>query len=110
MATYILLTRMTAEGMRDLSAFQEMNTHVDEKLHEEGVHVNWLSHYTILGPYDYLDIFEAKDNEDAAKVALIIRSFGQATTEVWPAVPWDRFEHLTGNSQRIQRKPAKKGR
>src|SRR4051812_10698562 len=103
MASYILLTRMTAEAMRDLDNFRELNSHVDEKLREEGLEIHWVAHFTTLGPYDYLDIFEAKDNEEAAKVALVIRSLGHATTEVWPAVPWDRFENLAG--QRKRKKP-----
>jgi len=37
------------------------------------------------------DIFEAPDSETATKVALIVRSFGHATTETWIATPWDRF-------------------
>jgi uncharacterized protein with GYD domain len=112
MATYILLTRMTTEAMQDLEAFREHNSHVDERLGEEGVDVSWLAHYTVLGPYDYLDIFEARDNEEAAKVALIIRSLGHATTEVWPAVPWERFEGLGGahgGSKNRVRKLKRKG-
>jgi uncharacterized protein with GYD domain len=48
----------------------------------------------VLGPYDYLDIFEAPDNEAAAKVAVVVRSFGHATTETWPATPWERFRKI----------------
>jgi hypothetical protein len=30
----------------------------------------------------------------AARVIMIVRSFGHAQTETWTAVPWDRFETL----------------
>jgi uncharacterized protein with GYD domain len=53
--------------------------------------VTWIGNYAVLGTCDYLDIFEASDNETATKVALIVRSFGHATTETWLATPWDRF-------------------
>jgi uncharacterized protein with GYD domain len=43
---------------------------------------------------DYLDIFEEPDSDAATKVALLIRSFGNATTETWVATPWDRFLSL----------------
>jgi uncharacterized protein with GYD domain len=48
----------------------------------------------VLGPCDYLDLFEAPDNEVAAKVAVIVRSFGHATTETWPVTPWERFRDV----------------
>ncbi|MND06129.1 hypothetical protein D3C83_273300 [compost metagenome] len=48
----------------------------------------------VLGPTDYVDIFTAPDNAAATKVATIIRTFGHATTEVWPATEWDEFIKL----------------
>lgn len=95
MANYILLTRLTSEAIKDPKAFSQLNQVITTKLHQQAPEVKWLSNYSILGPYDYLDIFEAPDNETATKVAVIIRSFGHATTEVWPAIPWERFEKIT---------------
>jgi uncharacterized protein with GYD domain len=40
----------------------------------------------VLGAYDYVDIFEAADIEVAMKVSTIVRTFGHAHTEVWPAI------------------------
>jgi uncharacterized protein with GYD domain len=64
---------------------------VAEKLKIECPEVRWISSYSILGPYDYLDLFEAPSADAAAKVAIIVRSFGHATTEIWTAEPWERF-------------------
>jgi len=50
--------------------------------------------YATLGPYDFLDVFEAPDQATATKVALIIRSFGHATTETWSATPWEDFKKI----------------
>jgi uncharacterized protein with GYD domain len=50
--------------------------------------------YAVLGPYDYLDILEAPDETVAAKVVIVIRSFGHAEMETWTAIPWERFESL----------------
>lgn len=36
----------------------------------------------------------APDETVAAKVVVIIRSFGHAETETWTALPWERFESL----------------
>ena len=56
--------------------------------------MKWLANYAILGPCDYLDLFEAPDESLAAKVVMLIRSFGHAQTETWTAVPWERFKSL----------------
>jgi uncharacterized protein with GYD domain len=60
--------------------------------------VRWLANYAILGPYDYLDIFEAPSELEAAKAIMIIRSFGRAQTETWTALPWERFRGLIPGS------------
>jgi hypothetical protein len=36
--------------------------------------------------------FEAPDETTAAKVVMIIRSYGHGQTETWTAMPWERFE------------------
>lgn len=48
----------------------------------------------MLGPYDYLDIFEAPEIETAMKVSTLVRTFGHAHTEVWAATEWQRFKEL----------------
>lgn len=94
MGTYILLTRLSAEAIEDPKAFDELNERITQRLKDECSGINWLETFALLGPYDYLDIFEAPDNETATHVALIIRSFGHATTEIWPATPWLRFREM----------------
>ena len=67
---------------------------VSERVRADCPQVRWLANYAILGPYDYLDLFEAPGEASAAKVVMIVRSFGHATTETWTARPWERFERL----------------
>ncbi len=57
--------------------------------------MKWLSNYAVLGPCDYLDIFECPDVETATKVALLVRTLGQATTETWVLTPWDVYLSLS---------------
>jgi uncharacterized protein with GYD domain len=94
MATYVLLTRLSPDAVREPKTIAELGRRVTDKLHAECPEARWLASYAVLGPYDYLDLFEAPDNEAAAKVAVVVRSFGHATTETWPATPWDRFREL----------------
>ena len=46
--------------------------------------VEWIN-VAVLGPYKYLDTFQAPDIDTALKVATIVRSFGDAHIEVWAA-------------------------
>jgi uncharacterized protein with GYD domain len=94
MPTFVLLTRLTPETVgapRDLKTLEKS---VAERIRRDVPQVKWVSNYAILGPYDYLDLFEAPDEASAAKVAMIIRSFGHAQTETWLAIPWERFRDL----------------
>ena len=53
--------------------------------------VKWISHYALLGRYDFMDIYEAPDVETAHRVSLISRAEGAVTAESWPALPYDQF-------------------
>ncbi len=94
MALYIMQTRLSQEALTHPESVVELNRRVEERIKTECPTVRWVANYAVLGPCDYLDIFEAPDADTATKVALIVRSFGHATTETWMAAPWDRFVEL----------------
>jgi uncharacterized protein with GYD domain len=56
--------------------------------------VKWVAHCAILGPYDFMDIYEAPDAESAHRVSLISRAEGAVTAESWQALAYDRFLQL----------------
>jgi len=85
------MSRVEPEGLKDRETIERLSAETGARIREEVPEIRWLSNYTVLGPYDYLDIFEAPDNEAAARVALIIRAMGRAQTEIWPAMDWVRF-------------------
>lgn len=94
MGTYIMLTRLSPDALKRPESVGDLNKKAEERIKKECPGVKWLANYAVLGPCDYVDIFEAPDSEAATKVALLIRSFGHATTETWVATPWDRFLSL----------------
>ncbi len=53
-----------------------------------------MHNFAILGPCDYLGIFQAPDLETAMHVATIIRTYGHATTEVLTATEWKRYKEV----------------
>jgi uncharacterized protein with GYD domain len=94
MPTFVLLTRLTPESVKAPHELKKLERAVSARVRERCPEVKWLANYAILGPYDYLDLFEAPDEATAAKVVMIVRSFGHATTETWTALAWKRFEDL----------------
>lgn len=95
MQTYVLLTKLAPDCNHQLvdreSASHDWYVHVKEKCPQ----VKFLAHYALLGQYDFLDIYEAPNEEVAAKVSLISRSFGAVSAESLIAIPFKRFIEIT---------------
>ena len=65
------------------------------KLVKEKVqNIKWIAHYAILGPYDFIDIFEADNEHEAAKVSLLSRTVGADSAESWTAIKYTEFLKL----------------
>jgi len=94
MATYVLMTKLSSElttQMKDRAALgREWLDRVREKCPE----VKFVSHYALFGPYDFMDIYEAPDEETAAKVSMISLANGALTAESWTAIPYRRLLEL----------------
>jgi len=91
MATFILMTKLSPEVTRDVTHRAEIGRRWKTAVDEKCPGVKWVSHYALLGPYDFMDIFEAPDEETAAKVSLISLSRGAVKAESWTAIPYSRF-------------------
>jgi hypothetical protein len=94
MATFIMITRLSHGALVSPSSFEALSAIVGERIRGECPDVEWRNSYAVLGPADYLDIFAAPNIETAAKVAAIVRSYGHATTEIWPAIESDAFNSI----------------
>ncbi|MFZ5616281.1 MAG: GYD domain-containing protein [Pseudomonadota bacterium] len=94
MATFIMLTRLSHEALKSPSSLENLAREVTERISAECPGVRWVVNFAVAGPYDYLDIFDAPDNDVAFKVATIIRTFGHAQTETWSAIEWEKFKNL----------------
>jgi uncharacterized protein with GYD domain len=93
--TYVMMTSLSPEALTRPGVVEELNRLVEDRVLRECPDVKWIANYAVLGPCDYLDIFEAPDSETAAKVSLLVRSLGHATTKTWIATPWKRFLEVT---------------
>ncbi len=91
MPLFVLMTRLAPEGMRDASGRKRRGKEWMGKVAELCPDVKWVAHYAILGPYDFMDIYEAPDAETAHRVSLISRAEGALSVESWQALPYDQF-------------------
>lgn len=94
MPTFVLLTRLSPTAASAPSRLEDLERETVRRIRAECPEVEWINNLAVLGPYDYLDIFEAPDVETAAKVAALVRIHGQAQTEIWSAVEWERYKEL----------------
>jgi uncharacterized protein with GYD domain len=91
MSTYVLMTKLTPEITSDIKRRQKIGKRWLDKVQEACPDVKWVAHYALLGQYDFMDIFEAPDEETAARVSWITLSSGALQAESWPAIPYHRF-------------------
>ena len=94
MSTYVLMTKLTPEVTKNLKNREKIGKRWIQKVSEKCPEVKWVAHYALLGPYDFMDIFEAPNEEVAAKVSIITLSSGATEAESWTAIPYNRFLEL----------------
>ncbi len=92
MPIYILATKLVATNL-----VKDRKKHGEKFLRlvkEKVPNVKWIAHYAILGPYDFIDIFEADNEHEAAKVSLLSRTAGATFAESWTAIKYAEFLKL----------------
>jgi uncharacterized protein with GYD domain len=89
-----MITRLSPDALSSPRSLEDLERKAMEHIRSECPGVEWVHNYAILGPCDYLDIFRAPDTDTAMKVATIIRTFGNAYTEVWAATEWERYKEM----------------
>ncbi len=83
MATYILLTKLSCAGLGDLHRRENIGRKWFSTVKKKCPDVKWIDHYALLGPFDFMDIYEAPTPEVAAKVSLITMAQGAVKAETW---------------------------
>ncbi len=91
MATYIILSQISADAFRDPKDFKKLAADVSARLKSECVGVVWKSSYSTTGRFDVIDIVESDDLKQVEKAAMIIRAYGHSRTETLLATPWKEF-------------------
>jgi uncharacterized protein with GYD domain len=89
MPTYILLSTLTAEGRKTIKEKPERVKEVNKEIEAFGAKV--VSQYAVLGPYDFVNIVEAPDNETITRVSIELGARGTIQIVSMPAIPIDKF-------------------
>ncbi len=89
MATYVLLTKVSASGVKTIQSNPRRITEVNKEIEALGARV--VAQYATLGRYDFVNIVEAKDNEAIARISVALAARGTLLIETLPAVPVETF-------------------
>jgi uncharacterized protein with GYD domain len=85
MPTYLMLTNLTAEGVRTLKNNPARVGEVNKEVEQIGAKV--LAQYATLGQYDFVTVIEAPDEKTMAKVSVELGSRGTMTSQTLTAMP-----------------------
>jgi uncharacterized protein with GYD domain len=95
MQTYVLLTKLSTDLTSQMKDRSKIGKGWIDQVREKCPEVRFISHYALLGQYDFLDIYEAPDEETAAKVSMISQANGALQAQSLIAIPYKRFVELT---------------
>jgi uncharacterized protein with GYD domain len=95
MATYIFLSTLTDEGRKTIKGRPERIQEVNKEIEAMGARV--VDQYAVLGPYDFISVVEAVDNETVARISVELGARGTVQIMTMPAIPVAGFiEKLKG--------------
>ncbi|MBN1426257.1 GYD domain-containing protein [Candidatus Fermentibacteria bacterium] len=95
MPTYVLMTKLGPDLAKEMKHRREIGREWRKRVRELCPSIKFVAHYALLGAYDFLDIFEASNEEEAALVSMVSRSAGAVSAESWTAIPYAKFLELS---------------
>jgi uncharacterized protein with GYD domain len=85
MAYYVILSRLSDDGRKTIKEHPERILEVNKELEKMGIKVK--EQYAVLGPYDFVNIVEAPNNEAVMKMSVDLGSRGSVHLLTLPAIP-----------------------
>ncbi len=89
MPTYVMLTNLTADGVRTLKNNPGRVAEVNKEVEQIGAKV--IAQYATLGQYDFVTVVEAPDEKTMAKVSVELGSRGTMTSQTLTALSSDEL-------------------
>lgn len=99
MPMFIMLTKLTDEGMETLRERPERIKQVNDEVSQKfGVKI--VSQYAVMGQYDFVNLLEAPDIDTIVKMAIDLGSRGTIKPLTMPAIEIDKLiQDLKGLAQ-----------
>lgn len=100
MKTFVLMTKLASQDapLTEIGAKLADRSRSGrawlEEIKQKCPEVHFKSHYALMGYWDSMHIYEAPDEEAAAKVSLLTRRYA-AQVESWLAMPYEKILQLT---------------
>jgi uncharacterized protein with GYD domain len=99
MPLYIMLSSLSETGRQVLRKLPASIRKVNAEVGRMGVRV--IAQYAVLGPYDFVTVLEAPDNETVSRVSVELGARGSVQMMTMPAIPVDDFiSRLAGPPRR----------
>ncbi|MCK5126996.1 MAG: GYD domain-containing protein [candidate division Zixibacteria bacterium] len=101
MKTFVLMTKIARPDANLVEVACKLRDRTGDartwltEIKERCPEVKFISHFALLGTWDFMDIYEAPDEETAVKVSLITRSHGAHVVESWAAIPNEKIIEIT---------------
>lgn len=92
MPYYVILSTLTDEGLETIKKKPERIIEVNKELEEMGIKV--IAQFAVLGPYDFVSIIEAPDNETVMRMSVELGSRGTVRLTSLPAIRTEDFIKL----------------
>jgi uncharacterized protein with GYD domain len=89
MPTYIMLTRLTPDGVKTVKDNPSRVQEVNKEVEQLGVKV--LNQWATLGSYDFVSVVEAPDERAMAKLSVEMGSRGTVQNETMTAIAVEEF-------------------
>ncbi|MBI2525787.1 MAG: GYD domain-containing protein [Candidatus Rokubacteria bacterium] len=89
MAHYVMLSTLSESGRKVLRERPGWIRKVNRELESKGAKVR--AQYAVLGPYDFVTILEAPDNETVSSISIEMGARGSVQIMTLPAIPLDAF-------------------
>jgi uncharacterized protein with GYD domain len=89
MATYIMLTRLTPDGVKTIKDNPSRVQEVNKEVEQLGVKV--LNQWATLGEFDFVTVVEAPDEKAMAKLSIEMGSRGTVMNQTMTAIDVEDF-------------------